>query len=50
MGELGRGGMATVYLADNRRHHRKVPVKANRPTSSGRSDGLVRSERESGGE
>ena len=25
--ELGRGGMATVYLAEDLRHHRKVAVK-----------------------
>jgi serine/threonine-protein kinase len=29
--ELARGGMATVYLADDLRHHRKVAVKVLRP-------------------
>jgi len=30
-GELGSGGMATVYLADDLKHHRKVAVKVLRP-------------------
>src|SRR3954471_13486114 len=29
--ELGRGGMATVYLADDLKHRRKVAIKALRP-------------------
>ena len=29
--EIGRGGMATVYLAEDRRHHRPVAVKVLHP-------------------
>ena len=31
MREIGRGGMATVCLAEDRKHHRKVAVKVLRP-------------------
>ena len=30
-GELGRGGMATVYLAEELKHQRKVAIKVLRP-------------------
>src|SRR6059058_3413132 len=29
--ELGQGGMATVYLAEDLKHHRKVAIKVLRP-------------------
>src|SRR5687767_14192954 len=29
--ELGAGGMATVYLAEDLKHHRKVAIKMLRP-------------------
>jgi len=29
--ELGAGGMATVYLAEDLKHHRKVALKVLRP-------------------
>jgi len=30
-GELGQGGMATVYLAEDLKHHRKVAIKVLKP-------------------
>jgi serine/threonine-protein kinase len=33
--ELGEGGMATVYLAEDLKHHRKVAVKVLRPEIAG---------------
>ena len=32
--ELGRGGMATVYLADDLRHERQVAIKVLHPELS----------------
>ena len=32
--ELGRGGMATVYLAEDTKHHRQVAIKVLRPDLS----------------
>jgi eukaryotic-like serine/threonine-protein kinase len=32
--EVGRGGMATVYLAEDERHHRKVAIKVLHPELS----------------
>ncbi len=29
--EIGAGGMATVFLADDLKHHRRVSVKVVRP-------------------
>ena len=29
--ELGQGGMATVYLAEDLKHHRQVAIKVLRP-------------------
>jgi serine/threonine protein kinase len=33
--ELGQGGMATVYLARDLRHERRVAVKVLRPEAQG---------------
>ena len=33
--ELGEGGMATVYLADDLRHERKVALKVLKPELAG---------------
>ena len=44
--ELGQGGMAMVYLADDLKHHRRVAVKVLRPelaASSVPSGSLARS-------
>ncbi|MDZ4865383.1 MAG: protein kinase [Gemmatimonadota bacterium] len=43
--ELGAGGMATVYLAEDLKHHRKVAVKVLRPELAA-SMGAERFERE----
>ena len=32
--EIGRGGMATVYVAEDLKHHRKVAIKVMRPELS----------------
>ncbi len=36
--EIGRGGMATVYLAHDQRHDRRVAIKVLRPEFAGLSD------------
>ena len=30
-GEMGEGGMATVFMAEDLKHHRKVAIKVFRP-------------------
>ena len=41
--EIGRGGMATVYLADDQKHHRPVAVKIPRKSGKANADvGLLR--------
>jgi serine/threonine protein kinase len=40
--EVGRGGMATVYLADDLKHRRKVAIKVLRPEASGRRRSAAR--------
>jgi serine/threonine protein kinase len=44
--ELGSGGMATVYLAHDKKHERKVAIKVYTPSSQ-RVDGLLRGSSES---
>ena len=39
--ELGQGGMATVYLAQDLKHDRKVAVKVLRPELQGRHQGCT---------
>jgi serine/threonine-protein kinase len=29
--EIGRGGMATVYLAEDLKHHRSIAIRSGRP-------------------
>ena len=40
--ELGAGGMATVYLAQDLKHHRQVAIKVLKP-KAGRRTGASRS-------
>ena len=36
--ELGEGGMATVYLADDLKHERKVALNTSSPSDGGDDD------------
>lgn len=38
--ELGRGGMATVYLAEDLKHHRRVAIKVLKPELAAEGDPL----------
>ena len=39
--ELGEGGMATVYLADDLKHERKVALKVLKPEFARSTGGLL---------
>ena len=43
--ELGQGGMATVYLAEDLKHDRKVAITILKPEPSGMPTGSPRSAR-----
>ena len=44
--ELGEGGMATVYLADDLRHQRKVAVKVLKLELAAHDPAAIRRDRE----
>jgi hypothetical protein len=48
--ELGHGGMATVYLAEDLKHHRQVAVKVLRPELAAALGGRRGSGGSAGGE